>query len=78
MKLWSFDARSWKPNQAAPFRRKRASLKGSFMHISLDARRYMCVALDNIIVPKASFFARTCKGNLEYAYVYPGEFGCTS
>ncbi len=45
---------------------------------SFDARRYMCVALDNIIFPKASFFARACKGNLEYAYVYPGEFGCTS
>jgi hypothetical protein len=28
MKLWSFDVRSWEPNQAAPWRAKRASLEG--------------------------------------------------
>jgi len=30
MKLWSFDVRSWEPNQAAPLKEKRASLEGSF------------------------------------------------
>jgi hypothetical protein len=57
---------------------KKTSKLGRIIHISLDARRYMCVALDSIIFPKASFFARACKGDLEFAYVYPGEFGCTS